>query len=57
MSALFTWIPSEAIRSLQPAVYSTKFGEGYEQNMPRGINAAPASWDVQFKCKPAGNTC
>lgn len=51
MTALFTWIPSEAIRSLQPAVYSAKFGEGYEQNTPRGINATPASWDLQFKCR------
>lgn len=51
MSATFTWVPSEAVRSMQPAVYSARFGEGYEQNTPRGINFMPQSWEVQFKCR------
>lgn len=51
MSASFTWIPSEANRTVSPAVYSAKFGEGYEQNTPRGINYLPQSWDLQFKCR------
>jgi phage-related protein len=38
------------VRTVKPNVYSAKFGDGYEQNTPAGINFAPESWDVQFIC-------
>jgi phage-related protein len=50
MSSVFTWIPSDAARTVSPAVYSARFGDGYEQNTPRGLNYLPQSWDLQFKC-------
>lgn len=47
----FTWIASDAVRSVKPSVYSAKFGDGYEQNAPAGINFQPETWDLQFKCR------
>jgi phage-related protein len=45
----FTWLPSQApIKSVKPNVYSAKFGDGYEQNSPKGINFQPATWSLQF---------
>jgi len=55
MSATFTWIASEAVRTTQPGVYSAKFGDGYEQNTPRGINFVAPSWDLQFKCRSSSD--
>ena len=50
---VFTWIPSDAMRSIKPSVYSAKLGDGYEQNTPSGINFQAESWDVQLKCRNA----
>ena len=47
----FAWIPSDAVRSVKPSVYAAKFGDGFEQNTPTGINFSPESWDLQFKCR------
>ena len=51
--ALFTWIASDAVRSSKPSVYSARMGDGYEQNTPTGINFAPETWELQFKCRSA----
>ncbi|MBU3627139.1 phage tail protein [Polynucleobacter sp. JS-Safj-400b-B2] len=45
----FIWSPTQASKSTKPSVYSAKFGDGYEQNSPKGINFQPATWSLQFK--------
>ena len=47
----FTWIAADAVRSVKPAVYCAKFGDGYEQNAPAGLNFLPETWELQFKCR------
>lgn len=43
------WVESPGT-SLQeePRVRSAKFGDGYEQRSPDGINTQPQSWQLQF---------
>ena len=43
------WWPVQSTRSLKPALYTAKFGDGYQQNTPQGINFNPEKWDLQFK--------
>ncbi|OYV31560.1 MAG: hypothetical protein B7Z83_11400 [Thiomonas sp. 20-64-5] len=43
------WWPSQSSRSQKPALWSAKFGDGYEQNAPQGINNDPEKWQLQFK--------
>jgi phage-related protein len=45
----FTWSPTQASKSTKPNVYNAKFGDGYEQNSPKGINWQAATWSLQFK--------
>lgn len=33
----------------EPRVARTKFGDGYEQRSPDGINNSPAKWAMQFR--------
>lgn len=45
----FTWIPSQGGKLTDtPRVLSMKFGDGYEQRAPDGINNIDTSWDVSF---------
>lgn len=43
------WWPSQSSRSQKPALWSAKFGDGYQQNAPQGINNDPEKWQLQFK--------
>ena len=43
------WWSSQSSRSQKPALWSAKFGDGYEQNAPQGINNDPEKWQLQFK--------
>lgn len=46
---VFQWNPDlGAQKSTKPTVYSIKFGDGYEQRIPVGINSKPHSWQVKF---------
>lgn len=45
----FHWNPTQSSKSVKPKVYSAAFGDGYEQNTPKGINFEPAQWVLQFK--------
>lgn len=47
----FTWDAVSASRSIKPNVYTAAFGDGYEQNAPKGINFMPETWTLQFKPK------
>ena len=43
------WIPQDAQREMKPALFTAKFGDGYEQNTPQGLNWQPETWDLQFR--------
>lgn len=50
----FTWYPEfEAKLAQEPKVNVTKFGDGYEQRTPTGINNNPETWSVQFTASSA----
>jgi phage-related protein len=45
----FTWHPDyDSKLSQEPSVSVTKFGDGYEQRTPNGINNNPETWSVEF---------
>lgn len=45
----FTWSPDEgASASVTPSVETTKFGDGYQQRVRKGINGMPQIWSVEF---------
>lgn len=49
MRETFTWLPEfESNLSEKPNVNVTKFGDGYEQRTPIGINSRAQKWSVQF---------
>lgn len=46
-----TWLWAESPSTSfdeEPRVKSARFGDGYSQDMPDGINTSPQSWSVQF---------
>lgn len=46
---VFDWAESPGTSQvLEPRVVSTRFGDGYEQAAPDGLNAVAQVWDVQF---------
>ena len=47
--ATFTFTPSfTASLEEQPIIRRVKFGEGYEQRLPYGLNTQPKKWSLQF---------
>lgn len=45
----FSWQPNfESKLSQEPKISVTKFGDGYEQRTPNGINNNPEVWSVEF---------
>lgn len=54
MRQTFTWMPEfEASLQEKPRVNVTKFGDGYEQRTPQGINNNPQKWSLQFSSSNA----
>lgn len=49
--ATFTWIPAKANLQEHARVNSSKFGDGYEQRRPAGINAISQQWSLFFVCQ------
>lgn len=50
----FTWRPEfESQLTQAPKVTTIKFGDGYEQRTPSGINNAPEKWSLQFTVSSA----
>ncbi|MCW5623914.1 MAG: phage tail protein [Burkholderiales bacterium] len=48
--ATFTWTPSFPIADeTEPRVAEARFGDGYAQRVPDGINSMAPSWDLTFK--------
>jgi phage-related protein len=46
---IFTWYPDAgAVETTTPNVAVTKFGDGYETRLAKGINAVPAKWALTF---------
>lgn len=47
--ATFDFTPDYSpVKSKKPEVSTVKFGDGYEQRYPKGINNNPESWSLQF---------
>ena len=46
--ATFTDTPQSATRTQKPRVRVAAFGDGYEQRVVDGINAAPRSWSLTW---------
>lgn len=42
------WIAQNATRTMKPALWTAKFGDGYLQTMPQGMNYLPESWSLEF---------
>lgn len=48
MSA-FDWSPAPgASKAVAPRVRAANFGDGYQQHVADGINAAPSTWNLTF---------
>lgn len=51
--AEFNWKPSVGFTAdTNPRVFSAKFGDGYSQRIPAGINNLEQSWNLQFQNNP-----
>lgn len=45
----FTWTPDFGSNAdVKTAVTQVKFGDGYEQRIPQGMNAVSEAWALQF---------
>lgn len=42
-----------AVKSSQPKIRATKFGDGYEQRVKFGLNQNPKEWSLTFMVKTA----
>lgn len=52
MAVTFTWIPDVgASADRAPVVNSAKFGDGYEQRTPNGLNTLPGIWNLTFSSR------
>jgi phage-related protein len=50
MAETLTYQPSyQVTKSVEPRMKSIKFGNGYEQDYPDGINAIQPEWSVTFE--------
>jgi phage-related protein len=48
--AEFTWLPSRGFTTdITPRVTIAKFGDGYSQRVPDGINNLDQSWNLAFQ--------
>jgi phage-related protein len=48
--AVFDWAESAKLTlDEEPRVLGAKFGDGYEQRLPDGINNMPQAWDLNFE--------
>ncbi len=43
------WVPTASSRSMPPRLFSAKFGDGYQQNTPTGINFQLETWQLNFQ--------
>ena len=43
------WWPLQSTRTLKPALFMARFGDGYQQSAPQGINNNPEKWDLQYR--------
>lgn len=48
--AVYIWVESPGTtRQMKPRVAATKFGDGYEERAPDGLNPVKATWNVQHR--------
>jgi phage-related protein len=51
----FSYSPAAGPKmSCEPNVETARFGDGYEQRIPKGINHAPVTWSLRFSSKNSG---
>lgn len=51
----FTWLPSRGFTTdITPRVTIAKFGDGYSQRVPDGINNLDQSWNLSFQSNDLG---
>lgn len=49
----FTWSPSRGFTSdIVPKVNVAKFGDGYSQRVPSGLNNIEKTWNLTFQSRP-----
>lgn len=46
--SLFSWIPQKADNQNKPRIFSARFGDGYQQDMPQGLNPNPDTYSLTF---------
>lgn len=50
----FGWQPSKNVRkSVKPRVREVRFGDGYRQRVPDGLNTVLSAWSVTFAARSA----
>jgi phage-related protein len=48
----FTWLPTIGFtKDTTPKVKTSKFGDGYSQRVPDGINNMVQAWNLQFQAQ------
>jgi phage-related protein len=48
--AVFDWVESPGTQlSEEPVISSTRFGDGYEERAPAGLNPVRQEWNLQFR--------
>ena len=45
---LFWWTPQKSDNQNKPKIFSAKFGDGYQQDIPQGLNPNPATYSLTF---------
>lgn len=54
---IFSWYPDEgADENIKPDVMVTKFGDGYEQRVAKGINPDVITWNLTFTGSVSGTS-
>jgi len=55
--AFFTWVPDRgATKDTTTRVNASKFGDGYEQRVPDGLNSVMETWQLSFTLRTLAET-
>ncbi|AHB77251.1 phage tail protein [Pandoraea pnomenusa] len=47
---VFAWDAASVVAQRKPLLWTAKFGDGYQQNVPQGLNSQPGHWTLQLHC-------
>ena len=45
---VFAWDAASVVAQCKPLLWTAKFGDGYQQNVPQGLNDQPGHWTLQL---------